>query len=176
MHFIENSIFEERQEINLLSDGSEFMLARGRRKKLKEQFGCDEDQCQSPNACDPNADCQNRCIGYTCNCHSGFKKKGRKCLPLKNVAEEKYAFNPATDPYTEAPATTADAYTEEETTSTTTTTMPSKFLSATKCATKPCNVTSSQATVIAMLIAITPIATTTDLIVWELILRLLMLN
>ena len=55
---LDQSIFDFYKE---MGGGLEFFTARGKRKKFKNQFGCDEDQCEQSDACDPNATCQNKC-------------------------------------------------------------------------------------------------------------------
>lgn len=63
-----------------IGGGLDYFLARGKRKKMKAEFGCDEDQCADPNACHKNGYCQNKCQGYTCYCNEGFVKKGKACI------------------------------------------------------------------------------------------------
>ena len=70
---------DENSDLSAL-DLSQNLTARGKRKKFREQNGCDEDQCLNAYACDPNATCQNKCKGYTCYCHTGYTKKGKKCV------------------------------------------------------------------------------------------------
>lgn len=53
-------IFEILEDLGLDLEGLE---ARGKRKKFREEVGCDEDQCLKPDACDVNATCQNKCKG-----------------------------------------------------------------------------------------------------------------
>lgn len=41
---------------------------------------CDQNQCGGKWACPPNANCINKCQGYTCQCQPGYYKNDRQCI------------------------------------------------------------------------------------------------